>query len=78
MSEYEVYREKFLVTEYKDDAVYKTQSQGYGWFDMDEVYHPPKGVIYATIGEYEGVGIRRKKTGQLRKAHDRRECTEES
>lgn len=64
MSEYEVYREKFLVTEYKDDAVYKTQSQGYGWFDMDEVYHPPKGVIYAPVSNFDGLAIRKKKMGR--------------
>lgn len=31
--EYEVLREVFRVTEWRDGAVYKTESQGIGWYD---------------------------------------------
>lgn len=61
---YELYREKYIVTEWRDDSVYKTESQGYGWFDMAEVDHPPRGVIYASPAtDHDGplVAIRRKR-----------------
>ena len=34
---YEVYREKFTITEIRDGCVYKTKSLGCGWFDEMEV-----------------------------------------
>lgn len=35
--QYEVYRERFRVTEWRDGCVYHTQSEGCGWFDADVV-----------------------------------------
>lgn len=34
---YDVYREKYKITEYRDGAVYRTESQGVGWFPMEDV-----------------------------------------
>ena len=34
--EYEVYMEKFLITMWRDDAVYRTESKGCDWF-LDSV-----------------------------------------
>lgn len=34
---FEYYREKFLVTEWRDGSVYATESQGCAWFEDDVV-----------------------------------------
>lgn len=33
--QYEVYRELFKITEWRDGCVFKTESQGYAWFDLE-------------------------------------------
>jgi len=35
--EYEVYRERFRITERRDGCVYRTESLGTGWFDDNMV-----------------------------------------
>ncbi len=40
MSEYELFRQKHRVIEWKDGAVYITHLITTDWFDMDEVDHP--------------------------------------
>lgn len=73
-SEYEVYRAKYVVTVWRDGAVYKTQYVETGWFDMREANHPDTArtnVLYAPPAENccssdeELRGIRRKKLHQL-------------
>ncbi|WP_188187516.1 hypothetical protein [Nonomuraea sp. SYSU D8015] len=34
---FEVYKEKFRVTEWRNDQVYSVESMGAGWFPEDEV-----------------------------------------
>lgn len=34
---YELYREKFRITEWKEGAIYKTASEGCHWFDQELV-----------------------------------------
>ena len=66
MGEYELYRERYLVTKWKDGAVLETEFVGAGWFDADEVDHPQRGVIYAGPSTNDPnapvVSIRKKKT----------------
>lgn len=65
--QYEVYREVFSITEWKDDAIYTTVSLGYGWYDMDMVdANQPKqtNLIYAppsTTNHDVAMPIRRKR-----------------
>lgn len=68
MIEYEVRRELFRVTEWRDGAVYKTESLGYAWFDekMVKDNNPAEtNLIYAapsTKGPFAGqMNIRRKR-----------------
>jgi hypothetical protein len=49
--QYEVYREKYVVTEWRDGCVYKTLSVETGWFDLEETEHPPFGVSYAAASD---------------------------
>jgi hypothetical protein len=35
--EYELWREKFRITEWKDGAIYDTKSEGAGWFDEEVI-----------------------------------------
>jgi hypothetical protein len=60
---YEVYREVFKITERRDGAVYRTESQGFQWVDGDIARRYQDGdLIYAAPPlEYDGVTIRRKK-----------------
>jgi hypothetical protein len=61
----EVYREVFQVTEWKDDAVYKTKSLGFLWIAkfMEEQNQPREtNIIYAPPpSDYDGPTIRRSK-----------------
>lgn len=46
--QYEVYMEKYRITEWRDGCVYRTESLGYGWFDAEEAKAPQdKNIRYA-------------------------------
>lgn len=50
LPEFEVYQELFVITAWRDDAVYRTDSQGHGWFPESVVKaNRPRssGLIYA-------------------------------
>jgi len=49
MSVYEVWREVFRITEWRDGAVYRTISEGHRW--VDHGVSPPRGYIYAPPSE---------------------------
>jgi hypothetical protein len=58
------YREKFQVTSWKDDAVYKTKSLGCDWFDEDTILNKPKNILYVAASDKfarENSTVRRKK-----------------
>lgn len=48
MNSYEHYREVFKITEYRDGAVYQTESQGYRWVSTNELKNPPEDTIFAS------------------------------
>lgn len=59
--QYEVLREVFRITEWKDGAVYKTVSEGNQWVPFGTPYQVD-GRIYAhPSSSYRGPAIRRKK-----------------
>jgi len=62
---YELYREKFKITEWRDGAIFRTASEGLEWFDEDVVKgNVPKetDVLYAPPStSFEGMTIRHKK-----------------
>jgi hypothetical protein len=67
VSEFELYRAKWQVTEWRGGAVYRTQYVETAWFDMTEVEHPntyKTNVLYAppeaVSTDEERRGIRRK------------------
>jgi hypothetical protein len=47
VSQYEVRREVWRITERRDGAVYKTEFVEVKWIDMDEAESPPADTIYA-------------------------------
>lgn len=52
--EYEVYVEKFIIDEWRDGCIFRTASQGYGWFPKVEVdNNKPREtqVIYAAASD---------------------------
>lgn len=61
---YEVYREVFFVTEWKDGAIYTTHSQGAKWCDPAEIAAnrtKETNLIYAPMSTtFTGPTIRRK------------------
>lgn len=61
-AQYEVLREVFRVVEYRDGAVYRTESLGVHWVDEGPA---PKGYIHAPVStdspHASAVGIRKKK-----------------
>jgi hypothetical protein len=51
-TQYEVYREKFRITEWRDGCVYRTESLGCGWFAMPESERPSEiGIMYAAASD---------------------------
>ena len=62
MRQYQVLREVFRITMWKDDSIYRTVSQGHRWITPEtERDNVPKtsGVLYAPpSSSYEGVTIR--------------------
>lgn len=64
---YEYYRQKFIVTEYKDDCVFRTRSEGHGWFPgevVDGNISRETNIIYAAPNDAfseENCTIRKKK-----------------
>lgn len=62
MSDYEVRRELFRITEIRDGATYKTESLGIDWFDMalvDSNKPRESNLIYASVDNDE-MNIRRR------------------
>jgi len=56
---YEVLRQVYEVTEWKDGAVYKTVSRGYKWVGMDE--KAPEGFLWVSMPTgYSGKTIRKR------------------
>jgi hypothetical protein len=45
------YREKFLITQWKDGAIFKTKSLGCDWFDEDVVNNPKKNIMYVAAND---------------------------
>jgi hypothetical protein len=61
--EYELRRELYQITQWKDDSVYRTESLGIAWFDQSVVdSNKPRetNLIYASVDNDE-MNIRRKK-----------------
>lgn len=60
---YELHRELFRITAWRDGAVFRTERAGVGWFDEQVVRdnHPAEsGVIYTCVSNDTTTGIRRK------------------
>lgn len=55
MSEHERLIELFAITEYRSGAVYRTQSLGERWVDLDEL--PPEGFIYAPLSTFRELDL---------------------
>jgi hypothetical protein len=64
-SEHEVLRERFRITERRDGAVYRTESEGMVWIDPDvEAENVPSvsdRMYVAPSTDYDGPTIRRKR-----------------
>lgn len=67
MSEYELFRSKWRVTEWLDGAIYRTQLLESDWYDMDDVDHAntvETNILYtppvAAVTDAQRRGIRRK------------------
>lgn len=62
---YELYRERYRITEWRNGTVYAVESEGCHWVE-DSVYDANvpavTGILYASVTDHDGVTIRRKAT----------------